>query len=124
MLNNTTKIDKISAYEDIKILMAAIKEIRKFYGLTMQSFAFMCDIPAPTYRILEKSGKGNVVTLYKLFICLADKLSIDLNYLILTHEYPRELFSIKHQAIKKAIQDNKKSKKERQVEKEQANWIL
>lgn len=124
MIRNTTKYDKLATYEDIVSLMSAIKSIRKFFGMTAQSFALMCDIQAPTYRVLEKEGKGNVVTIYKVLTSLASKLSIDVSFLLINHEYPEYMYNQTHFEIKKQIKLSKPSKEQRISDKELSNLII
>lgn len=124
MIRNTTKYEKLATYEDIASFMSAIKSIRKFFGMTAQTFALMCDVQAPTYRVLEKDGKGNVVTIYKVLTCLADKLSIDVSYLLVNHNYPEYMYNQTHLDIKKQIKLNKPSKEQRISDKELSNLII
>ena len=124
MIRNTTKYEKLATYEDIASFMSAIKSIRKFFGMTAQTFALMCDVQAPTYRVLEKDGKGNVVTIYKVLTCLADKLSIDVSYLLVNHKYPEYMYNQTHLDIKKQIKLNKPSKEQRISDKELSNLII
>lgn len=91
MLNVTTHIDKLDAQEEIKTLMSAVGEIREFFGLTRQAFALLCDIPAHSYRVLEKHGKGDLVTFYKILRILHSKYNIDINILLTTKSYSTAL---------------------------------
>jgi hypothetical protein len=91
MLNVTTHIDKLDAQEEIKTLMSAVGEIREFFGLTRQAFALLCDIPAHSYRVLEKHGKGDIVTFYKILRILHSKYNIDINVLLTTKSYSTAL---------------------------------
>ena len=91
MLNVTTHIDKLDAQEEIKTLMSAVGEIREFFGLTRQAFALLCDIPAHSYRVLEKHGKGDIVTFYKILRILHSKYNIDINILLTTKSYSTAL---------------------------------
>jgi hypothetical protein len=124
MIRNTTKYEKLATYEDIASLMSAIKSIRKFFGMTAQTFALMCDVQAPTYRVLEKEGKGNVVTIYKVLTYLANKLSIDVSYLLVNHSYPELLYNQTHLEIKKQLKLNKPNKQQRMDDKELSNLII
>ena len=91
MLNVTTHIDKLDAQEEINTLMSAVGEIREFFGLTRQAFALLCDIPAHSYRVLEKHGKGDIVTFYKILRILHSKYNIDINILLTTKSYSTAL---------------------------------
>ena len=124
MINNTTKYEKLATYEDIVSLMSAIKTIRKFFGMTAQSFSLLCDVQAPTYRVLEKEGKGNVVTIFKVLTCLAKKLSVDVSFLLTYHIYPDYMYNQTHLEIKKQLNLSKPNKQQRMDDKELSNLII
>ena len=91
MLNVTTRIDKLETIEEIKVLMEAVATIREYFGLSRQEFALLCDIPPHSYRVLEKHGKGDLVSLYKLLTTLHKRFSIDLNILLATKKYSTDV---------------------------------
>lgn len=103
MLNVTTKIDKEAAIEEVRILMQAVADIRAYFGFTRQTFALLCDVPVHSYRVLERHGKGDLVTFHKVFTVLAKKLSIDVNYLLSNQSYPPYLFKKEHLEIKENL---------------------
>ncbi|MED9996377.1 MAG: hypothetical protein UFP03_06235 [Paludibacteraceae bacterium] len=103
MLNVTTRIDKLETIEEIKTLMGAVASIREYFGLSRQAFALLCDIPPHSYRVLEKHGKGDLVSLYKLLTTLRKRFSIDLNILLSTKKYSIEMLTAEHDALKKQI---------------------
>lgn len=103
MLNVTTRIDKLETIEEMKTLMGAVATIREYFGLSRQAFALLCDIPPHSYRVLEKHGKGDLVSLYKLLTTLRKRFSIDLNILLSTKKYSIEMLTAEHDALKKQI---------------------
>ncbi|MBQ2026162.1 MAG: hypothetical protein II215_06815 [Paludibacteraceae bacterium] len=103
MLNVTTRIDKLETIEEVKTLMGAVATIREYFGLSRQAFALLCDIPPHSYRVLEKHGKGDLVSLYKLLTTLRKRFSIDLNILLSTKKYSIEMLTAEHDALKKQI---------------------
>jgi hypothetical protein len=103
MLNVTTRIDKLETIEEMKTLMGAVATIREYFGLSRQAFALLCDIPPHSYRVLEKHGKGDLVSLYKLLTTLRKRFSIDLNILLSTKKYLIEMLTAEHDALKKQI---------------------
>ena len=103
MLNVTTRIDKLETIEEIKVLMEAVATIREYFGLSRQEFALLCDIPPHSYRVLEKHGKGDLVSLYKLLTTLRKRFSIDLNILLSTKKYSIEMLTAEHDALKEQI---------------------
>ena len=103
MLNVTTRIDKLETIEEVKTLMGAVATIREYFGLSRQAFALLCDIPPHSYRVLEKHGKGDLVSLYKLLTTLRKRFSIDLNILLSTKKYSIEMLTAEHDALKEQI---------------------
>ena len=103
MLNVTTRIDKLEAIEEIKTLMGAVATIREYFGLSRQEFALLCDIPPHSYRVLEKHGKGDLVSLYKLLTTLHKRFSIDLNILLATKKYSTEMLTAEHDTLREQI---------------------
>ena len=103
MLNVTTRIDKLETIEEMKTLMGAVATIREYFGLSRQAFALLCDIPPHSYRVLEKHGKGDLVSLYKLLTTLRKRFSIDLNILLSTKKYSIEMLTAEHDALKEQI---------------------
>ena len=103
MLNVTTRIDKLETIEEVKTLMGAVATIREYFGLSRQAFALLCDIPPHSYRVLEKHGKGDLVSLYKLLTTLRKRFSIDLNILLSTKKYSIAMLTAEHDALKEQI---------------------
>lgn len=111
MLNVTTKIDKLDTQEEIKTIMSAVGEIREFFGLTRQAFALLCDVPAHSYRILEKHGKGDIVSFYKILRTLHSRYSIDINILLTTKKYSTAFISKKFKEERIRLQNEELASK-------------
>lgn len=111
MIKDLTKIEKIKSTDDIKKVMSTISAVRKFLNYNATQFATECGINSKTYSLLEKEGKGSLVSFYKVLLFLS-QIGIDCNTLLLHQRYDESLFSKSHLQIRESNKLARKNRKE------------